>query len=78
MEIMSARERYIMGAALTAWTVMAQLYVTPTSWRTGISPAALLDPESESAPAAIVEQRELFPRFMNNLVVPFLLENGLD
>ena len=64
----NVRTRLIMASALTAWTTMAQLYVAPTSMRTGIEPSALLDSNSESAPEGIVAQAEALPGFLDALL----------
>ncbi len=62
------RNQLILAFAFTTWRVLAELHVAPSAIRTGVSPSALLDPESPSAPAAIVDQRKHFDKLIRSLV----------
>lgn len=63
-EALSVKAKLITASALSAWTVIAQLYVAPVSLRRGIDPADLLDHESASAPFGIVSQFEETKRLL--------------
>lgn len=67
--LMPLRGHLIAAAAVSAWTSLAQMYVAPVALRSGVSPASLLDPHSDSAPRAIADQHKAFKRFVDVLIV---------
>lgn len=66
---MTMRTHIVAASALTAWSALGELYVAPTSMRTGVDPSSLMDPHSPSAPQGIIDQHDQFRRLMETLVV---------
>jgi DNA-binding MltR family transcriptional regulator len=66
---MTMRTHIVGASALTAWSALGELYVAPTSVRTGIDPLALMDAHSPSAPQGIKDQHDLFRRLMDTFIV---------
>lgn len=72
-DALTIRSQLIAASALTAWSAFAELYVVPRSIRTGVDPALLMDPNSDSAPQGIIAQNASFGRLVDSVILEPLL-----